>query len=323
MQKSPTTVLAAAVAALFTTLAVAVPASAAEVTLKAATFIPERVIIAKYFYRWVEEANKQCAGQVKISVVGPEAVPSLQQWNALKDGVIDMNFGPANYFRGAVPAGDVISLARNELTDQRKNGAWELINAEYNKKLNAQYLTTLDGGVKFHLYTTKEGKDGKFDGFRLRSVPIYDAFFKSLGANPVRMAPPDVYTALERNAVDGYGWPLWGIQDFGWDKYTKVRYDPGFISAAVPIIMNLDKWKKLEEPQRACLNQMTLWVEEQWPKWRDEEAGKQSAAQQAAGIKVIQLEPGFADRAEEIYWEDLAKGDPEFVKKIRPLLGAK
>jgi hypothetical protein len=28
-------------------------------------------------------------------------------------------------------------------------------------------------------------------------------------------------------------------------------------------------------------------------------------------------------RAEEIYWQDLAKGDPEFVKKIRPLLSGK
>ena len=68
---------------------------------------------------------------------------------------------------------------------------------------------------------------------------IYDAFFKSLGAQPLRMAPPDVYTALERNTVEGYGWPLWGIQDFGWDKYTKFRHDPGFISAAVAVIINL------------------------------------------------------------------------------------
>ncbi|MEZ5650228.1 MAG: TRAP transporter substrate-binding protein DctP [Burkholderiaceae bacterium] len=295
-------------------------AQAEQVTLKAASFIPERVIIAKYFYEWVREVNKQCAGKVNITVVGPEAVPTLQQWNALKDGVIDMHYGPPNYFRGAVPAGDVISLARNETAEQRKNGAWELINAEYNKKLNAQYLTHLTGGVRFHLYTTKAGTDGRFEGFRLRSVPIYDAFFKSLGANPVRMAPPAVYTALERNAVDGYGWPLWGVQDFGWDKYTKFRYDPGFISAAVAILVNLDKWKSLAEPQRACLNDMTLWVEQQWPKWRAEEDGKQMAAQKASGIESVDLGADFAQKAEDTYWADLEKADPEFVGKVKPLL---
>ena len=52
----------------------------------------------------------------------------------------------------------MISVARNESAEQRKNGAWALINEEYNKKLNAWYLTHLFNGVRFHLYTTKPGK---------------------------------------------------------------------------------------------------------------------------------------------------------------------
>jgi len=306
-------------AALSSGVAVA-PAAAAEVKLKAAAFLPVRSIVSRQFVRFVEATNKQCAGKVNISIVGPEAIPSLEQWNALKNGVVDMHYGPPNYWRGAVPAGDVISVARKESAEQRKNGAWAMINAEYNKKLNAWYLTQLFNGVRFHLYTTKPGKGGKFEGFRLRSVPIYDAFFKSLGANPVRMAPPEVHTALERGAVDGYGWPLWGIQDFGWDKYTKIRHDPGFISAAVAIIVNLDKWKGLAAEQRECLSKMAIWVEAEWPKWRADEDAKQKAAQAKAGIKTVDMGAAFADSAEEIYWSDLAKGDAAFVKKIRPLL---
>jgi TRAP-type C4-dicarboxylate transport system substrate-binding protein len=253
----------------------------------------------------------------------PEAVPSLEQWNALKNGVVDMHYGPPNYWRGVSPAGDVISVARNELEEQRKNGAWALINEEYNKKLNAQYLTHLLAGVRFHLYTTKPAQGGKFEGMRLRSVPIYDAFFKSLGAQPVRMAPPDVYTALERNTVEGYGWPLWGVQDFGWDKYTKFRHDPGFISAAVAILVNLDKWKGLDADQRDCLTKMSLWIEGQWPSWRAEEDARQKAAQEKAGMQVVDFGTAWALSAEEIYWQDLAKGDAEFVKKVRPLLSGK
>lgn len=298
-------------------------AHAAEVKLKAASFLPVRSIVAKQFVRFVDETNKACAGKVNISVVGPEAVPSLEQWNALKSGVIDMHYGPPNYFRGAVPAGDVISVARNESAEQRANGAWAMINEQYNRKLNAWYLTHLFNGVRFHLYTTKPAQNGKFDGMRLRSVPIYDAFFRSLGAQPLRMAPPEVYTALERNTVEGYGWPLWGIQDFGWDKYTKYRYDPGFISAAVAIIVNLDKWKGLEAAPRDCLTQMAIRVEGEWPQWRAEEDAHQLALQDKAGIKAVDMGPDFALRAEEIYWQDLAKGDPEFVKKVRPLLSGK
>ena len=196
-----------AAAALAAALLPAV-ARADEAKLKAAAFLPLRSIVVQQFMRFVDETNKQCAGKVNITVVGPEAVPSLEQWNALKNGVVDMHYGPPNYWRGAVPAGDVISLGRNESADQRKNGAWAMINEQYNKKLNAWYLTQLFNGVRFHLYTTKPAKNGKFDGMRLRSVPIYDAFFRSLGAQPVRIAPPEVYTALERGTVEGYGWPL-------------------------------------------------------------------------------------------------------------------
>jgi TRAP-type transport system periplasmic protein len=294
-----------------------------EAKLKAAAFLPARSIVVQQFTRFVDEVNKQCKGKVSITVVGPEAVPSLEQWNALKNGVIDMHYGPPNYWRGAVPAGDVISLGRNESADQRNNGAWALINEQYNKRLNAWYLTQLFNGVRFHLYTSKPAKDGRFEGLRLRSVPIYDAFFRSLGAQPVRMAPPELYTALERGAVDGYGWPLWGIQDLGWDKYTKYRHDPGFISAAVAVIVNLDKWKGLAEDQRQCLSKTAIWAEHEWPKWRAAEDAHQKSLQQKAGIKAVDMGAGFAQQAEEAYWADLAKGDPEFVKKIRPLMSGK
>jgi TRAP-type C4-dicarboxylate transport system substrate-binding protein len=213
-----------------------------------------------------------------------------------------------------------MSVARNETAVQRKNGAWAMMNEVHNQKMNAQYLTHLFGGVRFHIYTSKPGKDGRFEGFRLRSTPIYDAFFKSLGGLPVRMAPPEVHTALERGTVDGYGWPLYGIADFGWHKYTKYRYGPGFVSAAVAILVNQDKWKSLDDGQRACLTRMSEWVEGEWPKWRAEEDGKQQAVQDQAGIQYVDLGPGFARQAEELYWEVLAKGNPEFVRKIRPLL---
>jgi TRAP-type C4-dicarboxylate transport system substrate-binding protein len=304
-------------------LAFATSLGAAEVKLKAAAFLPVKAIYVQQFSRFTDEVNKRCKGGVSISTVGPEAIKSLEQWNALKNGVVDMHYGPPNYYVGDVPEGDVISLARNESAEQRKNGAWKLINEVHNQKLNAWYLTHLMNGVRFHIYTSKPAPGGKFDGLRLRSTPIYDTFFKSLGALPVRMAPPEVYTGLERGTVDGYGWPLWGIADFGWHKYTKYRHGPGFISAAVAILVNLDKWKSLEEGQRKCLSEVAMWAENQWPKWRAAEDGAQQAVQDKAGIKYVDLGPAFAQKAEDLYWEMMAKGNPEFVRKVRPLLSGK
>ena len=311
---------AIAVSAAAIALAGSGVAAAAEVKLKAASFLPARAVYAKYFYRWVDEVNSQCAGKINISVVGPAAIKSLEQWRALKDGVIDMHFGPPNYYKGVMPEGDVTILANNSTQRQRENGAWAIINKLHNEKMNAWYLTHIIDGVHFFIYTSKPHEDGRFEGFRLRSVPIYDEFFRSLGAKPVRMAPPAVYTALERNTVDGYGWPLWGITDFGWDKYTKYRHGPGFFNANVNILVNLDRWNGFADDQRQCLTDMTLWLQTEWPKWRDAENAGQLEAQKKAGIEFVDLGADFAKLAYDLHREAVTKANPEVIAKLLPLL---
>lgn len=316
LSRTIATVLVAACAAT----AFSAAGQAEEAKLKAATFLPLRVVFAKYFGEWVNSVNKVCKGKVHISVIGPSAIKSLEQWNAVRSGVIDMDFGPANYYRGTLPEASVTDLATNSVAEQRKNGAWAMLNKIHNEKLNTEYLTQLGNGVSFYIYTTKAAKDGRFDGFRLRSVPIYDAFFKSLGAVPVRMAPPAVYTGLERNVVDGAGWPLWGVVDFSWDKFIKFRYGPGFYSAGINILFNLDRWHKLSEAQRGCLNERAMWVEKVWPEWRSKQDAIEKAGQDKAGIKYVDLGPKFTKAADDAYWGALRKTNPAFIDKIRPLL---
>ena len=75
----------------------------------------------------MRHVNKQCSGKVNISVVGPAAIKSLEQWNAVKNGVVDIHFGPATYFSGVLPEGDVVSLAEISPGDMRKNGALAML----------------------------------------------------------------------------------------------------------------------------------------------------------------------------------------------------
>ena len=61
--------------------------------------------------------------------------------------------------------------------------------------------------------------------------------------------------------VDGYGWPVTGIFDLGWDKVTKFRMEPPFYSVEVNVLVNLDAWKALNDAQRKVLNDAALWLE--------------------------------------------------------------
>jgi TRAP-type C4-dicarboxylate transport system substrate-binding protein len=296
-------------------------ARAAEVKLTAAVFLPTKTIFGAPFARWVKATNEQCAGKVNIVVRGPSAIKAFEQPNALKTGVIDMMAGPPAYYKGMMVEGETQILSNLSAPEQRKSGAWAMLNKLHNQKVNAYYLATYGQGVKFHVYSSKPaGKDGSFKGLTIRATANYRDFLQARGARTINMPPPDVYTALERGAVDGYGWPLWGITDFGWHKLTKFRYDPGFYDVVINILVNLDKWKGLADDQRACLSKMALWLEAEWPKWRANVDAEQKAAQTKAGIKTVDFGPSFRKAAEEVYWTALTKASPDNVKKLRSLL---
>lgn len=297
-------------------------APAQEVTLRAASFLPLSVNYGAIFKRWVDEVNKRGKGTLQITVVGPEAVPTFEQWNAVKSGVVDMHSGPPAYYVGTMVEGEAAILADIPVYEQRKNGALAYLNKLHNEKMNVWLLTAYADGVGFHIYTSKPHKAGDkpFDGFRLRSSPNFKRFFEDLGAQTVTLPPGEVFTALERNVVDGYGWPRWGIQDMGWTKLTKFRYDPGFYNVIVNLMVNLDRWKKLDKKQQDFLTEMSIWLEGEWPKWRAEINAAEADVQTKGGVKAVDMGPGFRKRAHDIYWDALTKLSPQHMPELRKLL---
>jgi TRAP-type C4-dicarboxylate transport system substrate-binding protein len=120
--------------------------------------------------------------------------------------------------------------------------------------------------------------------------------------------------------IDGYVWPLWGLDLFGWQEFTKYRYGPGFMNTASPVLVNLDRWRSLTDDQRSCLSDMAIWLETEWTQWRSAEDTIQLAVLDEAGIEYVDLGASFARRAEDLHWAQLEQAEPQFVERIRPLL---
>ncbi len=138
----------------------------------------------------------------------------------------------------------------------------------------------------------------------------------------VQTAPGEVYTALERGVVDGYGWPINGIFDFNWHEKTKFRVDPGFYSAEVSLVMNLDKWKSLTPAQKDFLMRHVIAHEAgavSWRKINEEDTRKQAQA----GIQVITFDAAttkqYVDKAYDVAWTNLIKASPQYGPQMRKL----
>ena len=196
--------------------AAAFPASAQELRWKAVSFLPLTQSFGVHFKRWVDEFNTRGKGVMQIDAVGPEAIPVPEQPNAVKSGVIQMHYGPPTFYTGTMWEGESLSLSERTIKELRANGAWAYLDKLHQEKMNSVLLAGLGDGVKFFIYTTTpakaDDKDKPMTGLTLRSVPLYRVFFESLGARSVSLPPGEVFTALERKVVQGYGWPLWGIE---------------------------------------------------------------------------------------------------------------
>ena len=315
-------------AALMGSLGFSAGVSAQEVKLRLASFLPATAVAGGLTAkRWVDEVNRRGKGIVQIDFVGPEAVPVPEQPNAVKTGVVDFHSGPGTFYRGALIEGEALTLSDYTVPELRKNGAWDYLNKMHAEKMNVTLITGFGDGVNFHIYTNKPAnvadKATPFAGITLRGPPVYKAFFESLGAKVVFTAPGEVFTALERNMVQGYGWPAWGIRDMGWLKMTKYRYDPGFYNVSVAIMVNNDRWKTLNKQQQDLIMDVAKWGEAEWPKWRAELSAQEEKIQKDGGVQVISLGPQLRERAYDAFWNELLKSSPQHIGHLMPLMRKK
>ena len=310
---------------IFALLAISfsINAVAQEVSLRLVSAFPENGIYVQRLLPWISKVNAEGKGILQINFLGgPKAIPTFEAGNAVKTGVVDMALNTGAFYTNVMPEADFLKLTQIPVAEQRKNGAFDAINKVWNEKGNTQYLARIVENQPFHIYTNKKVDKPDLTGQKIRISPVYRDFFQALNANVVTTPPGEVYTALERGVVDGYGWPIGGIFDLNWHEKTKFRIDPGFYDAEVSLTMNLPAYKKLTDPQRAYLQKQLLALEAEntfWTRYGIEEA----ARQQKFGIQTIKFDAAtskaFHDKAYDIGWAGAAKQSPEVAARFKAL----
>ena len=298
-------------------------AQAEEVTLRLVSAFAENGIYVQRLTPWIQKFNAEGKGVLQINFIGgPKAIPTFEVGNAVKTGVVDMAMSTGAFYTNVMPESDFLKLTEVTIAEQRKNGAFDAINKVWNEKANMQYLGRIVENQPFHIYVNKKIDKPDLTGLKIRITPVYREFFASLGATVITTPPGEVYSALERNVVDGYGWPIGGIFDLNWQEKTKYRVDPGFYDAEVSLIMNLAAYKKLTDAQRAYLNKQVLAMEADNGFWI-KNAADEAERQQKAGIEAIKFDAATAnayrDKAYQVAWEAAAKQSPDIAARFKPL----
>jgi TRAP-type C4-dicarboxylate transport system substrate-binding protein len=317
---------AAAVAAFG--ISFTLPANAQEVVLRGITSFAEKTINSRGFEGFIEKVNAAGKGKIRINYIGgPKAMPPFEVGKALQSGVVDIANVTGAFYTNVFPESDAWKLTQKPMSELRKNGGFDYMMGIYKEKMNAFMLARQFQNTPFHVYLTKPIAKPDLTGLKLRITPVYREFFQALGATVVQTAPGEVYTALERGVVDGYGWPTAGIFDLGWHEKTKFRVDPGFYRAEVSVIVNLNSWNKLNAEQRKIISDAAAELEASWPAVEKQENEGDIAKQKAAGIQTIEFKGAEADQflktAYDSAWAGIIKQSPVHGPKLRELFSAK
>ncbi len=295
----------------------AMPSAAQEATLRGVSAFALGTTFSRPFEAFIDWVNDNGRDVIQIDLRGgPETMSPFEVGNAVSTGVVDIANSTSAYYTGLVPTGDALHLATNTVQEQRANGCFAKIDAIHREQMNVKYLARTGDHIEFHLYLTKPIDKPDLRGLTIRTTPVYRAMFEELGATLVRTAPGEVYTALEREAIDGYGWPIQGVLDLGWEEQTKYRVDPGFYQVDVNFLVNLDTWNALSDAQRLVLERGAEWIEA-----RNADNIRINAAearkQAEAGIETIAF-----DEADSMRWLEVAQTEGwAAVTEIDPGIG--
>jgi len=314
-------------AALLTAICLAGTAAAQEITLKAANAFPEGTYYARNFERFIKKVNDEGKGILQIRYVGgPKAIPTFEIANALRNGVVDLANTTTSFTTGVVPEGLALNYTDLTMAELRRNGVLDYLNRIFLSK-GLYYYARTGEGIQYYVYSNKKIDKADLSGLKLRIAPIYRDFFQKMGASVVQIAPGEVYTALERGVVDGYGWPLIGIFDLGWHEKTKYRLEPGFYSIELGVLFNANSWKKLTPAQREFLEKQRVWLEGLNADMGGKDAQAEIKRQQDAGIQIIKLDDTqgkiFVKTAYDAAWNAIVASSPQHGQKLREMMAPK
>ncbi|MGL1884918.1 MAG: TRAP transporter substrate-binding protein [Reichenbachiella sp.] len=208
----------------------------------------------KLMAKWVEQMS---GGRLKIDVYGGgELIPSLECFDAVSHGAVEMASGSGYYWAGKVPAATLFSSVPFGVSAQQMN-TW-LLNAGGLKLWEEIYepfnLIPMPGGNTGQQaggwYNKEINSIDDYKGLKIRMPGIGGKIINEVGGTSVLVAGGELFTNLERGVIDATEW-IGPYHDYkmGFHRVAKHYYFPGWHEPGTVLEMTMNKDKFNELPK--------------------------------------------------------------------------
>ena len=231
------------------------------------TWPPNFPILGEGCNKFAQWVNEMSGGRLEITVYGGgELVPSLEVFDAVSNGAVELGHGAAYYWSGKIPAAQFFATVPFGMNAQQMN-AW-LVSGDGGRLWQDTYadfdLLPFPGGntgMQMGGWFNQEiNSADDIRGLKMRIPGIGGKVFTQAGGTAVLSAGGEIYTNLERGVIDATEWigPYHDYQ-MGFYQVAKYYYYPGWHEpgTALELFANRSKFEALPTDLQAIVRTAT------------------------------------------------------------------
>ncbi|MES1933817.1 hypothetical protein T35B1_14489 [Salinisphaera shabanensis T35B1] len=214
--------------------------------------------------RWMKQVETLTDGEIDFRHFPAEQLAKAGEiLQKIEDGVIQAGYIGTGYVSDELPLNGALMLP-GEVRDtvNASQAYWQLLKND--TPLRQEFL---DNGVvpiyavmlppyQLVLKRGPVSELGDLRGLKLRSTGSLNLVVQAVGANPVSMAAPDAYLAIQRGTLDGTVLPVTSIAPYKVNEVTRSLSTNGrFGSFGITVAMDKKTYDGLSESQRKAVDQ--------------------------------------------------------------------
>lgn len=287
------------ISALTLSLAAAATSMAhAETTLRMSHFWPGGSPINQNIYQaWADEVEKDSNGTLKVeNYPGQTLTQADETYDSVINGIADVGITVQGYTGGRFPLSQIVELPG--VATSASEGACVLqtlydegeIDGEYDETRVLFLFTTGPGYI--HTRETEVRKPSDLEGLRIRRpTDVVGNMLRGMGAEPVGMPAPEIYTSMQRGVVDGVTLPWEGMTSFRLNELATYHTEVPFYTLIFVATMNQDKYESLTPEQQAVIDENSgmKWAEKAGEVFDNvDEASREEAVEAGDTIHVVE-----------------------------------
>jgi TRAP-type transport system periplasmic protein len=250
------------------------------------------------FTVFMEAVEELSGGAITVEIIGgPETMDVFDVAENLSTGSMDLALTSTGYYSEAIPESLVFEATLKSPAEWREEGLFDAANEWHIERLNQSVIGRLGWGQAYGLYSAVpiETVDD-FQGLRFRGSALYVGFLEELGVEAINIAPGEIYTSLERSAVDGTAWTDIGGTQLALHEVIDQVIMPPYYNSGIVLNINQDTWESLSAEAQDVITQAAIQAEEASPDLMAQERDAEVEIYESAGVEILTFEGEEAER---------------------------